>query len=199
MRLQVEPRYGSVVCVTIPILSCLPAFFHFLQWKKYLTTMQIVQFIVDLHLVYFGSESTQLLCTHSSDALFPLSLFLLCQHLLASPPVVRQLPWNGIGRCLWLRVTFELSSALHQVLYRYVQEAGSRKEASNERTRKWEWVCLSLIFDPDPWLMPLSAAGSRRIEDTDDREKSHANCARIVGRDYPASFLSFTSYTTMVI
>jgi fatty acid elongase 3 len=27
------------------------------QWKKYLTTMQIVQFIVDLHLVYFGSKS----------------------------------------------------------------------------------------------------------------------------------------------
>jgi hypothetical protein len=36
----------------------LPDLYYFLlQWKKYLTTMQIVQFIVDLHLVYFGSES----------------------------------------------------------------------------------------------------------------------------------------------
>ena len=26
------------------------------QWKKYLTTMQIVQFIIDLFIVYFGSE-----------------------------------------------------------------------------------------------------------------------------------------------
>jgi fatty acid elongase 3 len=26
-------------------------------WKKYLTTMQIVQFVVDLHLVYFGTYS----------------------------------------------------------------------------------------------------------------------------------------------
>lgn len=62
MRLQVEPRYGSVLCATIPILVqivMLTCIFHFPQWKKYLTTMQIVQFIVDLHLVYFGSESTQ--------------------------------------------------------------------------------------------------------------------------------------------
>lgn len=135
--------------------------------------MQIVQFIVDLHLVYFGSESSQFRCTHSPDALFPLSLFLLCQHLLASTSVARQLPWNGISRCVWLRVTFELSSTLHQVLYRYVQEAGSRKEASNERTRKWEWVCPSLIFDSDTRLMPLTA-GSRRIEDA-NREKSRAD------------------------
>lgn len=26
------------------------------QWKKYLTTMQIVQFIIDLFIVYFGSK-----------------------------------------------------------------------------------------------------------------------------------------------
>jgi len=29
---------------------------HWSQWKKYLTTMQIVQFVVDLGLVYFGSK-----------------------------------------------------------------------------------------------------------------------------------------------
>lgn len=28
----------------------------YLQWKKYLTTMQIAQFVIDLHLVYFGSK-----------------------------------------------------------------------------------------------------------------------------------------------
>ena len=28
---------------------------HLLQWKKYLTTMQIVQFVIDLFIVYFGS------------------------------------------------------------------------------------------------------------------------------------------------
>jgi hypothetical protein len=26
------------------------------QWKKYLTTMQITQFVIDLFAVYFGSE-----------------------------------------------------------------------------------------------------------------------------------------------
>ena len=27
-----------------------------MQWKKYLTSMQIIQFIIDLFIVYFGSE-----------------------------------------------------------------------------------------------------------------------------------------------
>jgi hypothetical protein len=65
MRPQVGPRYGSVICVTIPMLVQMVIaylhFFHLIQWKKYLTTMQIVQFIVDLHLVYFGSESNPVL------------------------------------------------------------------------------------------------------------------------------------------
>jgi hypothetical protein len=77
--------------------------------------MQIVQFIIDLHLVYFGSEQNILNARIHLIYSFS-SLFLLCLHLLASTPYSRQLPWNRVGRGLWLRLTFELSSSFHQVL-----------------------------------------------------------------------------------
>jgi len=31
-------------------------FLNALQWKKYLTMMQIIQFVIDLFVVYFGSK-----------------------------------------------------------------------------------------------------------------------------------------------
>lgn len=30
------------------------------QWKKYLTSMQIIQFVIDIVIVYFGSKSIHL-------------------------------------------------------------------------------------------------------------------------------------------
>ena len=39
-----------------PQLSFVQFIKECLQWKKYLTTMQIVQFVIDLFAVYFGSE-----------------------------------------------------------------------------------------------------------------------------------------------
>ncbi len=47
-------RYGFVEA-SIPAGTLLTI--SALQWKKYLTTMQIVQFVIDLFVVYFGSKS----------------------------------------------------------------------------------------------------------------------------------------------
>lgn len=47
----------SIVVITIPSYSLIHWIFS--QWKKYLTTMQIVQFVIDLFAVYFGSMSSQ--------------------------------------------------------------------------------------------------------------------------------------------
>lgn len=48
-----EPGFGYVLD---RLYSKFPLDF-FLQWKKYLTTMQIVQFVIDIFIVYFGSRS----------------------------------------------------------------------------------------------------------------------------------------------
>jgi hypothetical protein len=37
-----------------PLIVFYPNF----QWKKYLTTLQITQFVIDLFVVYFASESS---------------------------------------------------------------------------------------------------------------------------------------------
>lgn len=47
----------SIVVISIPSYSLIHWIFS--QWKKYLTTMQIVQFVIDLFAVYFGSMSSQ--------------------------------------------------------------------------------------------------------------------------------------------
>jgi len=41
-------QYSLFGCLTMPLI--------FFQWKKYLTTMQITQFVIDISVVYFGSE-----------------------------------------------------------------------------------------------------------------------------------------------
>lgn len=85
MLLPVVQRYGYVY-----------AFFHFRlsgltspisQWKKYLTMMQIIQFVIDIFLVYFGS-----LCN------FPLgscscSQALQLTNITPSPTTCRSLAW----------------------------------------------------------------------------------------------------------
>lgn len=38
-----------------------------MQWKKYLTTMQITQFVLDISLVYFGSMSFSIPFSRSVD------------------------------------------------------------------------------------------------------------------------------------
>jgi hypothetical protein len=106
--------------------------------------MQIVQFVVDLHLVYFGSEFKYPSPRgwHSNIVILG-SILLLRQFLLAPPSGTWYLPRDRVGCCVWLRATVKLSPALHQVLHRHVQEADSGQETSYEWTCscKREWVC----------------------------------------------------------
>jgi len=54
LLLPVEPRYGyacALYCLRNVPLRRFPT-----QWKKYLTSMQIIQFIIDIFIVYFGSK-----------------------------------------------------------------------------------------------------------------------------------------------
>lgn len=54
-----------------------------LQWKKYLTLMQIIQFVIDLNVVYFGSKFDPSVDTfHPADLTCPLSLYALCGNIL---------------------------------------------------------------------------------------------------------------------
>jgi hypothetical protein len=49
--------WGSQILGQLPFLIRPYLHSHFVtQWKKYLTTMQITQFIIDLVIVYFGSK-----------------------------------------------------------------------------------------------------------------------------------------------
>ena len=56
MQPLVARRFG---CVSTWCLHwmCLWLTAEVIQWKKYLTTMQITQFVIDLFAVYFGSKS----------------------------------------------------------------------------------------------------------------------------------------------
>ena len=44
---------------TTPLSNVLSLTVEAIQWKKYLTTMQITQFVIDLFAVYFGSKCRQ--------------------------------------------------------------------------------------------------------------------------------------------
>lgn len=85
MQLLVVLRFG---CVFLFVTYRFPEGFT-RQWKKYLTTLQIVQFIIDLFVVYYGSKSLPLLsCV---EILSPGSLSALHPYLLALDPSCRQL------------------------------------------------------------------------------------------------------------
>lgn len=58
-----------------------------LQWKKYLTTLQITQFIIDLFVVFFASKSTAI------DPHVP-ALLKIC----SLQPLLAQAPTPGSGR-----------------------------------------------------------------------------------------------------
>jgi len=73
------------------------------QWKKYLTTLQIGQFIIDLFVVYFGSKS--LLLLSCIEILSSGSLSALCLCLLALDSSYRQLRRDGISCTIGMRLT----------------------------------------------------------------------------------------------
>jgi hypothetical protein len=49
---------GTLLLYNVRVISLI---YFCTQWKKYLTSMQIIQFIIDLFIVYFGSEFPNLL------------------------------------------------------------------------------------------------------------------------------------------
>lgn len=54
-QLLVEPDFGYESLILWRIIAS----DSFVQWKKYLTTMQIVQFVIDIAVVYFGSKRSR--------------------------------------------------------------------------------------------------------------------------------------------
>lgn len=92
-------------------------------WKRYVTVLQISQFVIDLGMVYFGSKSARRLCSmeECTDVVVGfVSILPLCAQVRLSG--CRRL--CGFGICCSTRVRYSLvvSPALHLVLPQDVQE-----------------------------------------------------------------------------
>lgn len=93
-------------------------------WKKYITIMQIIQFVLDL------GKRFRVKCTCVSNSVFRLCLLrvldLLHFHLLPLAPQRRQVRGRGIRGLRWHCDSHLVPVPLHPVLHCYIQEAGSQ-------------------------------------------------------------------------
>jgi hypothetical protein len=135
--------------------------------------MQIVQFVVDLHLVYFGSESNVFDVAIHLMRLFPQPITisrppigLIFRHLAAAMEQSRLLSLVAhYSRAIFC----SLSSS---ILIRTRSQLAERNQLRTDTQMGMRWFIL--IFDSDPRLMALLNAGSRKIKDV-HREKVRAN------------------------
>lgn len=104
-------RLDSILQVTVPIANSWVT-----QWKKYLTTMQITQFVIDLFAVYFGSEYDLPTYRFRRSLTEICSLLSLCDFQLELAGL-RRLCWHRDGCAVWMWRSDQLPALVHQVLY----------------------------------------------------------------------------------
>lgn len=138
--------------------------------------MQIVQFIVDLHLVYFGSElnvfdvSTHLMIPISSQPIptLPVHIGLSSRHLVAA--MERSPLLSLVAR--YSRAIFCSSSS--STLIHTRSRLATRSQLRMDRQLQTGMGLSNPMFDAGARLMALLISDSRKIEDT-HREKVRAN------------------------
>ena len=145
-QLLVEPDFGYESLILWRIIAS----DSFVQWKKYLTTMQIVQFVIDIAVVYFGSKRSRWIISVATDGIGHCSIWTLRGCVRSTPASHLELCWVGNGCLVWLRPSYLLPFPLHQLLFPNLQEARHNREEQRfykqphkrEYLSEWNWILV---------------------------------------------------------
>lgn len=108
--------------------------------------MQIVQFVIDIVVVYFGSKRSRWTISVPTDGIGHCSIWTLCVCVRFTPPSHLKLCWVGNGCLVWLWPSHLLPFPLHQLLFPNLQEACHNWEEQQSHKREclseWNWILV---------------------------------------------------------